>query len=234
MAGEVLAVGWSIVANLGGDRQITFQSAFAVDMTDAEKNKLLDDTMALVDRQKARSELPDVRAELFKHRETLAQYEEDLGRVDTMEAEKVAELQRQIAELEDETSYERLRDAAMAPLMEKHAEIAAARMSEWNAGQAEFDRAGKQGAYQPRGHRQVNLDRIDKTLAESKAILTSALVDHAVDRQNSIDTLKQEVTRLLAEREVARGNLEVNVKRFQAAIANREVRITELEALIGE
>jgi phage protein D len=51
------ALGWSMTANLGGDRQVVFQSFVPSDAPDPEINAVIDRAVRIVDRQQARHEI---------------------------------------------------------------------------------------------------------------------------------------------------------------------------------
>ena len=76
------AIGYSITANIDGNRRIVFQHFVAADEDDASVNANLDRIMGLVDRQRARYEIPGLAEELETLTNTMAQYEEDRARVD--------------------------------------------------------------------------------------------------------------------------------------------------------
>lgn len=76
------AIGYSIVANLGGDRQITVQCFVGEDESLTAINERIDRVLTVVDRQKARYEVETIVADIAKHRQTLLQGEEDLARQD--------------------------------------------------------------------------------------------------------------------------------------------------------
>ena len=157
------AIGYSVVANLGGDRQLTCQCFVGEDETDAAVNAKIDRIFAVVDRQKARYEIVDVKEDLAKHRETLHQLEEDLARID--------------ADF----------DKAQASLDEQAAQISADGEAAFSAGYEAHVSSGRRGDYAPSGQtlqkvklaeaatRQV-LDEKAKNTAERDQHRASALI----------------------------------------------------------
>lgn len=93
------AIGYSMIANLPGDRQVTVQCFVAHDEPDDVVNARFDRIFRFIDRQKARYELQDFEEELPKLRETLAQFEEDFAAVDARFEKQQAEADLQILEL---------------------------------------------------------------------------------------------------------------------------------------
>jgi hypothetical protein len=90
------AVGFTI--GLANDRQVTFQTGFAEDEDDATVNARFDRIMRLADRQKAKYELVELRAELETHEKALARLDEDIARVDNDFDRSQAQLDVEIGE----------------------------------------------------------------------------------------------------------------------------------------
>ena len=76
------AIGYSIVVNLDGNRQVTAQCFVAENEDDAAINGKFDRVFAILDRQKARYDVVNERDELRKEETTLDQLKEDLTRAD--------------------------------------------------------------------------------------------------------------------------------------------------------
>lgn len=129
------AIGYSILANLGGEKQITFQHFVSEDEDDAEVNARLDRIIALIDRQKARVDLPILREELADHERTLAQFMEDKARLDV-----------------DHKAAQARRDLQIATLGKEIEKL-------HNAGAEQHSATGRQAAYKPVGQVKVNIDR---------------------------------------------------------------------------
>jgi hypothetical protein len=186
------AIGFSVTTNLDGNRQIVLQGFFAADTATPEANATLDKVLVLADRQKARYELPEVEEELFKHRETLSQYEEDKASLDVRHQHEQARREVEIAEMERVRPEERAKKEALI-----NADILAMQQH-----RAQVVEQGAESQWD----------------AQYDAVLAAARAEHA----------KAE-----AERDFALKNLEVSIKRFQDAIANREAKIERLRATIA-
>lgn len=96
---EVTALGWSVTANLGGDRQIVFQSHVAFDATDAEINGQIDRVMRFTDRQKAVYEIIDYQKEIGDLRRDLALGEQNIADAEEAFRKAQAALDVQILEM---------------------------------------------------------------------------------------------------------------------------------------
>jgi DNA invertase Pin-like site-specific DNA recombinase len=177
------AFGYSIVANLGGDRQMTVQCFVAEDEADAEVHAKIDRAFRVVDRQKARYELVDLREELHKVSETLAQFREDKARIDHQIDVKLAQLDVQAATANDDYK-ERM-----------------------NEGAAKHAARGRVGDYQPTGAERANLDRITASVAQiaaEKAKIEAERTQHAESVMISIKRHEEACATLsakIAERE---------------------------------
>ena len=130
------ALGYSVVVNLDGNRQLTMQCFVAEDEPSEVVNAKLDRVFAVIDRQKARYDLVGENEELSKERGTLAQLEEDLARVD-LEFEK-----------------------SQASLKEQMIELNTQRQAALEAGYNEHTAAGRRGDYQPRGQTQQTINAV--------------------------------------------------------------------------
>lgn len=145
---EVSAIGYSVAANVGGDRQLTFQHFIASDATNAEVNADLDRIMGIVDRQRAVYQMPEVQDELDKLHEEISQYTED--KVTTAEAN----FHRAQADL----------DVQIATLQADHKKA-------FEAAYARHTTSGRRGDFKPTGQTGAALDRIDagiRQLVEQK------------------------------------------------------------------
>lgn len=86
------AIGYSIIANLGDDRQITIQHFIGDDEDDAVVNQTMDRIMSFIDRQKAIRKIPELQAEKRQVEGQIAQSSRD---VEMLDAEyKAAEVAR--------------------------------------------------------------------------------------------------------------------------------------------
>lgn len=179
------AIGFSITANLGGERQIVFQHFVGQDEDDKTVNARLDRLMMFVDRLKAKTDLPELRDELAKLETTLAQFEEDRARLETEHVAAQARLD--------------LQGNTLAKDIDKLL----------REGEAAFRAAGRQGAYTPQGLAKASIERVQFGLnqvteekARASAERDQALANMAISVKRyseHIETLKAKI----AEREKA-------------------------------
>lgn len=174
------ALGYSIVANLGGDRQMTVQCFVGEDETDAVVNARMDRAFRVVDRQKARYELVDIREELVKHQDTLAQFLEDKARIDHDMDVRIAHLDVQMNVGND--TYKGLHNEAY----EKHTA------------------SGRQGSFNPTGATKANLERITQGIEQLKAERDKLVAEKAQANENvSISIRRYEAAIAAAKARIA-------------------------------
>lgn len=154
------AIGYSITANIDGNRQIVFQHFVAADEDDASVNANLDRIMGLVDRQRARYEIPGLAEELETLTNTMAQYEEDRARVDL--------------------EY----DKAMATLDVQIEEMAGKRKEFFDQGYEQHKSSGRQGSYKPQGMVKTNIARVENAIEQAKEAKTKNLNERAQATEN--------------------------------------------------
>lgn len=142
---ETTALGFSITANIDGNRQIVFQSFIALDAPDSEANANLDRINGLIDRMRAKYELPALKEERAKYAAEIAQAKQDIAEAELNHGKAQASLDVQIETL--------LADRKM----------------EFEAGYERFRHDGRQGTYAPKGAAKVNLDRMDSAVEQAKA-----------------------------------------------------------------
>jgi len=174
---EAPALGYSIVANLGGDRQITVQCFVASDEALSSINDKIDRALAVVDRQKARYELVDLRAEYDKVAKTYSQFKEDYARIEADYAASQATLD------EDLTKALALYD------------------DEYQSGYNAHVESGRRGEYKPTGHRQSALLAIKGHQEKLKEARAKNEAERAAAVQNveiSIRRYEDEIARLAA------------------------------------
>lgn len=136
------AIGYSIVANLDGKRQITAQYFVAGDEDMVTIHANVDRVLSIVDRQIARYEIEEIREEASKQRNTLAQAEEDLARIDHDFDTKQAAFNVQIETLNED--YKKMYESDYETWMKK----------------------GYSGTYEPKGHAATNLSRIKGAVSQ--------------------------------------------------------------------
>lgn len=144
-APEATALGWSITANIDGNRQIVLQSFFALDASDEDANAMLDKANRLVDRMRAKYEIPGLKEERAKYVAEIAQAEQDIAEAELNHGKAQASLDVQIATLQD--------DARKA----------------FEAGYERFKHDGRQGSYAPKGADKTNQDRFASAVEQAKA-----------------------------------------------------------------
>ena len=164
---KVPAIGFSITANIDGNRQVVFQGFFDENEEDKVVNRRVDRVMHLIDRQRSIYEIPGLKEELQKLTDELAQYNEDVGK----------------AEIEFEK--------AQATLDVQFLEVQQTRAKEHEAGLAEHKRSGKMSGYKPAGNRARNLELCQKQLDDIKKQKET----NAAERQQFLDNIKASIER---------------------------------------
>ncbi len=232
MADEVLAIAVTLVHTIGDGRQISFQTAFAADMSREGKNALLDDLAALGERQKVKAERPDVVKDLLKHRETLAQFQEDMSRLEAEFPAKKAELEKALADLQDERSHLAATNAFLDELAPGLITLRERRDAEYNAGAEEWGRTQRGGVYKPRGNRAANLEKMDRGIEQAEEAIKGALVEFETTHQRAIEEAARAVGAAESERDVALQQLSISEKRYQQAIAALETRLADIDKIL--
>lgn len=105
------ALGFSIIANVGDNRQITCQCFVGIEEETPAIHARIDKVQAVIDRQRARYEIKDLLKEREKHAVTLARAEDDFKRVeqtfkDQQDAHdrRLMDIAAQIAEIDETAS----------------------------------------------------------------------------------------------------------------------------------
>lgn len=228
---KVVATGVSLVVGLSDNMQITFQSGFEGDETDAAVNARLDRLVALANRQKAIAEVPMLENELFKHREELAQFQEDLDRVELDHA--MAQGQRGQALAELEAGRAKAREKFEAEINVMILEMQDVRQETFNAGLGEHQRSGRSGSYAPKGHVATNLAKIDKQIETAKGGRERDLEAWDVRFDERTKVLYAEIEKAEAERDQYVANLNVSIRRYTNAVASREEKLQKARAAAG-
>lgn len=228
---KVVATGVSLVVGLSDNMQITFQSGFEGDETDAAVNARLDRLIALANRQKAIAEVPMLENELFKHREELAQFQEDLDRVELDYATAQEQRRQAIAELEAGRAKARKKFEAEINVM--ILEMQDVRQETFNAGLGEHQRSGRSGSYVPKGHVATNIAKIDKQIETAKDGRERDLEAWDIRFDERTKALYAEIEKAEAERDQYVANLNVSIRRYTDAIASREEKLQKARAAAG-
>ena len=166
MTTSAAAIGYSVISNLGGDRQLTTQCFVGEDEDDSAVNAKLDRMFGFIDRQKAKYEIVDVEADLMKHREMLAQLNEDMARIGL--------------------DF----DKAQAGLDVQAEELGATRSAEVAGGYNAHLAAGRKGDYAPQGaaaSRFRNLDNAIDGIKTEKAKNEAERDQHLAQTKVTID-----------------------------------------------
>ena len=138
------AIGYSVVINLDGNRQVTAQCFVAEDEEDSAINFKFDRVFAILDRQKARYDIVNERDELAKEAGTLDQLKEDLARVDHDYDKAQATLDAQLVEMQDQNK------------------------GAFEAGYNEHVESGRRGEYVPKGFAAQQARAIEVALSNVK------------------------------------------------------------------
>ncbi len=211
--GEPMAVGVAtgIVVGITNDRQITFQTGHeGNESPDVVFNRYLG-VMKIADRLKAHYEVPEIEEELFKHRETLANFIEDRDR-------RIAEHEVQV----DEWTKSRAKAKAdfVASMDARILEMQDKRQEHYNLGADEHRNRGRQGTYKPVGATKATLDRIDLGIKQVKDARDADIKRWDADYDEMI-------VKAAAEKDQALANISISIKRYEDAIAERETRLAK-------
>jgi len=143
VAAPAAALGYSIVSNLDGNRQITVQCFVPEDEADEVVNAKLDRVFRVIDRQKARYDLVTEHEELEKEEKILAQLNEDLARIDV-----------------DFDVAQATLDEHMVEFDQQHKEL-------FDEGYEAHVNTGRKGKYKPAGFSAGQLRAIDQAKANA-------------------------------------------------------------------
>lgn len=212
---RAVAVATGIVVGITNDRQITFQLGHeGTETPDVVYRRYLG-VMQIADRLKAHYEIPEIEEELFKHRETLANFLEDRDRLVANHEVQVEEWTR----LRPEARAKKLADmdADILKLQDMRAE-------RYNHGVERYRAAGRQGSYVPRGADESDLKKIDTGIRQASEARDVEM--ERFDRDYDAMIAKAE-----AEKDQAVSNLQISIKRYQDAIAERETRLAKRKEL---
>lgn len=170
--GDVPAIGYSITANIGDDRQVVFQHFVGSDETDASVNAALDRIMGLIDRQKARAALPGLLAERRKLVDENAQYEQDRA--------------------EAELNYQK----AQAALETQLVEAGEAKKEAMSAGYSQHVQSGRTGEYKPKGAVAASITAAERVEKELKAAMDKNTAERDQHIENMRITMDRRVARI--------------------------------------
>lgn len=178
MSGEkAAAIGYSIIANLPGDRQVTVQCFVAEDETTAEVNQRLDRAFGFLDRQKARYEIPELKAKIEEQEATLAQMERDLAAAD----EQFEKAQAEIDVGAETATKER------AAFLQR--------------GYDDHTARGARGAYEPRGGDKAKVGQWDAIISDYAAQKEKNLAEREQFRNNIVVGKRRYETAIARDKE---------------------------------
>lgn len=163
MSEQQTAIGYSIIANLGDDRQITIQHFIGDDQSDGEVNATMDRIMGFVDRQKAIRKIPELRTEQRQLEGQILLAERDLAAVEA-----------------DHKAASDARDKLLIDLQARE-------KAEHDAGYQEHVASGRRGAYKPAGHRSAMIGRIQADIGK----LVEEAIKQANEREVALQNLNQ-------------------------------------------
>ncbi len=175
---KVPAIGYSVVCNIPGDRQVTLQCFVDGDAPDEVLSAGLDKLLRQTDRIRAHYELPELEDQLTKHVKTLAQFQEDLAHVEAKHKVDQASRDVEIGEL----------DNAIKEEMEN--------------GAKEHSSRGRLGSYEPRGYAKQRIEAIRAQQVQLRGQKDKAEAERTQAVQNlgiSVQRYEQEIERLTAE-----------------------------------
>lgn len=225
---KAYATGFSLTVGVSGDRQITYQSGFESDETDAAVNARLDRMMRLADRQKAIYSIPELEDDLAKQRETVTNLMIDRERLDKDHEIQQASRREQIEELKRLMAADVI--ASKATYNENILAIQERKNESYKAGQAAHQKSGKLAGYKPVGHVKIEIDRCDAAL-ESAGKLRDAETQKILGQyQNEIAKVEAAIVRADNECQNSQENQSISHERWTKAIDETEARLNRARA----
>lgn len=177
---KVPAIGFSVTANIDGDRQVVFQGYFEQAEDDVTVNARIDRIMALTDRQRSKYKLPGLKEEHRKLTDELAQYKQDVDEAEVNFAKAQATL-----------------DVQMLEHGKNRAKLV-------NDGVASHNARGKVGDYEPKGALAASIRNIDMAMQEAKDRKVHNEAEKKVHLDNVAIAINRRHARLaLLEQEIA-------------------------------
>jgi hypothetical protein len=226
-AGEPIAVATAtaIVVGLTNNRQITFQTGHEGNEDPETVFNRYMGVMKIADRLQAVYEIPEIEEELFKHRETLANFLEDKRRLEA--AFEVSQAERQVTIDEMRRSRPEMKAAKLAEMNAAILDMQKRRGEFYGQGHEEFRRRGRTGSYTPAGATKATLDRIELGIKQAGEARDAEMTDFDAKYDASIAGAEAEMARAEAERDQALANLGISIDRYNGAISEREERLAK-------
>lgn len=170
---EVSAIGYSIVANVVDNVQMTFQHFVASDAADAQVNADLDRIFGLIDRQRKLLSEPAVVKELRDLRASIAQYALDIDKV--------------------EADWQASQDALAADIATLEGRAA----ETFETAYAAHVASGRTGEFKPRGQAEAAIRGCAVDVAKLKAAMETNVAERGQARQQLENAMKARQGRIV-------------------------------------
>lgn len=227
---KVVASGVTITVGLSDDRQMTFQSGFEGDETDASINARFDRMMRFADRLKAKYEIVQIRKDVIKATDTLSQLQEDWARVKGEHQKVIAQRQVELQERHDQR--ETMRKAARAEIDASILELQEKKRTDFQEGADEHVRSGRQGAYKPQGARLRNQTLYETAIEKAKAQGDFAMADWDATFDQGLEVAAAEITKAEGEADQYDTAMTISVKRHTEFLETAQARLVECQAML--
>lgn len=226
---KVIASGVNIVIGLTDDRQISFQTGFEGDESDASINARFDRMMRFADRLKARYGMKKLTDEIKVRERALANFVADKARIE--HDHEIAQADRQVQV--DELCNMKVREiaATKAFVNEKILDVQKKRAAEYDKAQDEHQKRGKMAPFKPIGATKVNLERCDQALAELGKERDAEVERLADEFDERVEKAVAEIVRVEADRAQHATNLEDTMTRHVEELAAAKAELDDLKAL---
>lgn len=226
-----VATAFSIVVGLSDNMQITFQSGFGTDESDAAINERIDRLVRVAERQRSIAQIDKLEKDLVQQSEMLAQFREDYERIDLSTQQAIAQREIELQTRRDQEEAER--KAFTDEIDGKIAQMQASRDQTYQNGLDEFSRSGRGGTYHPRGATKDVIDKTDRAIAEALAHRNGALADFDAEYQSRLHTAELELDKARSEREEALRSSRISIDRYEAAVANTTTLLEKAREMKG-
>lgn len=226
-----VATAFSIVVGLSDNMQITFQSGFGTDETDAAINDRIDRLVRVAERQRAIAQIDKLEKDLVQQTEMLAQFREDYDRIDLQTQQTIAQREVELDTRREQKAAEK--EAFTGEIDDKIAQMKARREQVYQNGLDEFSRSGRGGAYHPRGAVKDAIDKTDRAIAEALAHRDGALADFDADYETRLHTAELELDKARSEREEALRSAQISIDRYVAAVASTATLLEKAREMKG-
>ena len=232
-AGEPIAVATAtaIVVGLTNNRQITFQTGHEGNEDPEVVFQRYMGVMKIADRLQAVYEIPEIEDELFKHRETLANFLEDKKRLEA--AFEIAQAERQVTVDEMRRARPEMKDAKLAEMNAAILDMQNRRQEFYDQGHESARARGRTGTYRPEGALKATLDRIDLAIKHAGEARDTEMAGFEAAYDATVAAAEAEMKKAEAERDQALANLGISIDRYNGAISEREERLAKRK-LIAE